>query len=195
MAFPAAHATLCNMKPRKPFHNRVVASLFAIALAFPAGAETLDEMFTQLQTAEGPAAGRLERKIWREWSKSGSPAMDLLLQRGRDAMEAGNTAIAIEHFTALIDHAPDFAEGWNSRATAYFQAGQLGPSVADIAQVLTLNPRHFGAMSGFARILEDTDQPDRALTMYQAALAIHPHLTGIEDAVKRLQTAASGQEM
>ncbi|WP_331458149.1 tetratricopeptide repeat protein [Pseudorhodobacter antarcticus] len=152
-------------------------------------------MFTQLQTAEGPAAGRLERKIWREWSKSGSPAMDLLLQRGRDAMEAGNTAIAIEHFTALIDHAPDFAEGWNSRATAYFQAGQFGPSVADIAQVLTLNPRHFGAMSGFARILEDTDQPDRALTMYQAALAIHPHLAGIEDAVKRLQTAASGQEM
>jgi hypothetical protein len=50
-------------------------------------------------------------------------------------------------------------------------------------------------MSGFARILEDTDQPDRALTMYQAALAIHPHLAGIEDAVKRLQTAASGQEM
>jgi hypothetical protein len=82
------------MKPCKPFHNHVVASFFAIALAFPAGAQTLeeqalDEMFTQLQTAEGPAASRLERKIWREWSKSGSPTMDLLLQRGRDSMSAG----------------------------------------------------------------------------------------------------------
>lgn len=186
------------MKPRAPFHNHVVASLFAILFAFsgqPAAAETLDEMFDALQTADAPAAGRLERKIWREWSKSGSASMDLLLQRGRDALDAGDTAAAIEHFTALIDHAPDFAEGFNARATAYFQAGMFGPSVADIAQVLRLNPRHFGAMAGFARILEETEKPERALTLYQAALAIHPHLEGVKDAVERLETKAAGQEM
>jgi tetratricopeptide (TPR) repeat protein len=119
----------------------------------------------------------------------------LLLQRGRDAMGAGETLAAIEHFTALIDHAPDFAEGWNARATAYFQAGLYGPSVADIAQVLRLNPRHFGALTGFARILEETGKSDQALQVYEAALAIHPHLEGVREAVERLQQDAAGQEM
>ena len=138
---------------------------------------------------------RLERQIWREWSKSGSSAMDLLLQRGRDAMSVGETGAAIEHFTALIDHAPDFAEGWNARATAYFQAGLYGPSVADIAQVLRLNPRHFGALTGFARILEETGKTDQALQVYEAALAIHPHLEGVREAVERLHQDAAGQEL
>ena len=61
------------------------------------------------------------------------------------------SGVAIEHFTALIDHAPDFAEGWNARATAYYQTGDFGPSIADIGQVLTLNPRHFGALVGLWR--------------------------------------------
>jgi len=197
MAFPAAHATLCFMKPRASLNNRIVAALFPIFLGLvtPAYAAGLDEMFEKLQTADPLEAGRLERQIWREWSKSGSAAMDLLLQRGRDAMEAGEIDAAIEHFTALIDHAPDFAEGWNARATAYFQAGLFGPSVSDIQHVLILNPRHFGALTGFARILEDTDQPERALQLYRAALAIHPNLAGVSEAVERLETTAAGQEM
>ncbi len=198
MAFPAAHATLLFMKPRASLNNHIVAALFPIFVGFtavPAFAAGLDEIFEKLQTAEPREAQRLERQIWREWSKSGSAAMDLLLQRGRDAMEAGETEAAIEHFTALIDHAPDFAEGWNARATAFYQAGQFGPSVSDIQHVLALNPRHFGALSGFARILEDTDQPDRALQIYLAALAIHPTFDGVREAVERLQTKAAGQEM
>ncbi len=198
MAFPSAHATIRVMKPHARFHNRIVAALFSIFIglgAFPALAQGVDELFDQLQTAEPAVAARLERQIWREWSKSGSAAMDLLLQRGRDAMEAGDTAAAIEHFTALVDHAPDFAEGWNARATAYFQAGQFGPSVSDIQHVLALNPRHFGALAGFGRILEETEQEERALQVYEAALAIHPHLSGVSEAVERLQTKAAGQEM
>lgn len=155
----------------------------------------LDKLFADLAAATGPAAKRIERMIWREWSKSGSAAMDLLLQRGRDAMAAGDTKQAIEHLTALVDHAPEFAEGWNARATAYFQAGLYGPSVADIARVLALNPRHFGAMAGFGRILQDADRPDQALTLYDAALAIHPGLDGIKQAADRLRAKTAGQEM
>ena len=108
MVFPTAHATISTMKPRSTFHNRIVAALFPIFLgvaSFPAAAEGVEDLLTQLQTADPQSAGRLERKIWREWSKSGSPAFDLLLQRGRDALDAGDTDAAIEHLTALIDHA------------------------------------------------------------------------------------------
>ena len=186
------------MKARRLLHNHVVAALLLLLTCFvPVGAkaEDLDSLFAQLKEADAQEAGRLEREIWNEWSKSGSPAMDLLLQRGRDAMEAGDIQTAIEHLTALTDHAPDFAEGWNARATAYFQAGQLGPSVNDIARTLTLNPRHFGALSGLGMIFEQLDQPDKALEAYKAALAIHPHLQGVIEAVERLEKDTAGTDL
>ncbi|SNX74632.1 hypothetical protein SAMN05878503_12435 [Cereibacter ovatus] len=186
------------MKAPRPFHNVIVAAILPLILAFgPAVAEApgLDDLFSRLKEADAAAAGRIEREIWMEWSKSGSASADLLLDRGRKAMAAGDTKLAIEHLTALVDHAPDFAEGWNARATAYFRAGQFGPSMADIARVLTLNPRHFGAMAGLGAMLEATEQRDRALAAYRAALAIHPHLDGVEQAVERLEAEAAGQKL
>ena len=155
----------------------------------------LDDLFAKLLTADDATSARLEQDIWREWSKSGSPAMDLLLQRGRDAMAVGDNDAAIEHLTALIDHAPEFAEGWNARATAYFQAGELGPSISDIGHVLTLNPRHFGALAGLGMIFEQLEKPEKALEVYRAALAIHPHLGGVMESIKRLEADAAGQEL
>jgi tetratricopeptide (TPR) repeat protein len=179
--------------------NRIVAALLPLALTcMMASAEDLaklDSLFERLKTAEEGEAGRIETEIWIEWSKSGSPALDLLLQRGRDAMELGDLRQAIEHFSAIIDNDPEFAEGWNARATAYYMAGEFGPSVADIGHVLTLNPRHFGALSGLAMILEESGNPDRALEVYRAAISIHPHMAGAVEAIERLETEAEGQEL
>lgn len=186
------------MKAQKWFHNVIVAALmpifFMCSIAW-AQTDVLDDLFAQLLTADEQASQRIEQDIWREWSKSGSPAMDLLLQRGRDAMAAGQTDAAIEHLTALIDHAPDFAEGWNARATAYFQAGEFGPSIDDIAHVLSLNPRHFGALAGLGMIFEELGKPEKALEVYKAALAIHPHLGGVLQSVERLEAEAAGQDL
>jgi tetratricopeptide (TPR) repeat protein len=187
------------MRVRAAILNRIVAALLPLFLTCGPGladdSAKLDELFTRLLSADEGEAGRIEREIWIEWSKSGSPAEDLLLQRGKDAMALGDFPAAIEHFTAIIDQDPDFAEAWNARATAYYMAGEFGPSVADIGKVLTLNPRHFGALSGLAMILEESGKPERALEVYKAALAIHPHLQGAADAIKRLETEAEGQEL
>jgi tetratricopeptide (TPR) repeat protein len=186
------------MRFRATYLNHLVAAILPVFLTCAAMAEDrgkLDDLFTRLLTAEADEAGRIETEIWIEWRKSGSPALDLLLQRGIDAMNLGDYGQAIDHFTAVIDHDPDFAEGWNARATAYFYAGEFGPSLADIGRVLTLDPRHFGALSGLAMILESTGQSDRALAAYRAALAIHPHLAGAVEAVERLSTQEEGQEL
>ena len=186
------------MKAILAFHNHIFAAVAVIFLgALAAGAQTvaLDDLFSRLPAAEGREAERIEREIWIEWSKSGSPAMDLLLERGRNAMAEGMPDVAVEHLTALIDHAPDFAEGWNARATAYFQTGDFGPSVSDIGRVLTLNPRHFGALAGLGMIFEQLEQPEKALEVYRAALAINPHLTDVKDSVERLQQAVGGQDL
>lgn len=198
MVFCPRCAIFTDMKAHRSFLNCIVAALcavfFASTMAF-AQTTTLDDLFTRLKSADEGASGRIEREIWNEWSKSGSPAMDLLLQRGRDAMAAGNIPEAIEHLTALTDHAPDFAEGFNARATAYYQAGQFGPSVADIARVLTLNPRHFGALSGLASIYEGLDNNAKALEIYRAALAIHPHMAGVSSAIERLEIDTAGTDL
>ncbi|HMO07860.1 MAG TPA: tetratricopeptide repeat protein [Paracoccaceae bacterium] len=191
------------MAPARVFSKWIVAALLSLFLVAPVTAQetgvapprTLDTMFADLLTAEPRVARRIEREIWNVWSKSGSATADLLLQRGREAMREGKLDAAIDHLTALVDHAPDFTEGWNARATAYFQAGLYGPSVADIAEVLKREPRHFGALAGFGAILEATGKEAEALEVYKAALAIHPHLAGIGSAVARLELKRSGQNL
>jgi tetratricopeptide (TPR) repeat protein len=185
------------MEPRRCLHNFVVAALLPFFCGGPVLAQTdrLDALFADLAESDESSSRRIEREIWAEWSKSGSPAMDLLLQRGRDAMGEGDLEAAIEHLTALTDHAPDFAEGRNALATAYFQTGDFGPSIEEIARTLALNPRHFGALSGLGTIFEELGDDARALEAYKAALAIHPHLDNVEAAIERLQTAADGQPL
>ncbi len=179
----------------------VAALLAAVWFSIPAVTSTyaqtvkLDQLFERLQQPELPEWETIEADIWREWSRSGSASMDLLLQRGRDAMQAGDLPAAIEHLTALVDHAPDFAEGWNARATAYFNAGLYGPSIADIQTTLALNPRHFGALGGLGLIFEELERPEQALAAWRAAQAIHPHRPGINDTIQRLERQVSGTDL
>lgn len=177
--------------------RNLIKSAVAALLLCPAAAVAqnpeLDPLFEALRGAEGDAAVQIESKIWEEWSRSGSPSMDLLLERGREALEAGDVEVAIEHFTALIDHAPDFAEAYNARATAYFQAGLYGPSLADIREVLDRNPRHFGALGGLALILEEIGEPEDALEAYRAVEKLYPRREGLAEAIRRLEREVEGE--
>jgi tetratricopeptide (TPR) repeat protein len=186
------------MKALRQLANGIVVavSLFGAGLA-PVWADSarLDGLFVQLQSANEADAETITKDIWLEWSKSGSPSMDFLLRRGQAALGAGETLAAIDHLSALIDHAPDFAEAYNTRATAYYQIGQLGLSLADVAKTLALNPRHFGALSGLGMIFEELNEPDKALEVYLEALKLNPHLKNVQDAVTRLDAELGGQEL
>ena len=111
------------------------------------------------------------------------------------ACAAGDYAAAIEHFTAVVDHAPDFAEGYNGRATAYYFAGLIGPALDDIRQTLVLNPRHFGALRGFGAILEQLGQDEQALEVYGKVLALSPHAPDMEEAAERLEQKLLGRSL
>jgi tetratricopeptide (TPR) repeat protein len=182
---------------RQRIKSAVGAVLLSGLLAGPAAAQEdgLDDLFTALRSAEGPAAMAIEERIWTEWSKSGSPAMDLLLERGRRALEEEDIPRAIEHFSALIDHAPEFAEAYNGRATAYFQAGLYGPSLEDIRQVLARNPRHFGAIGGLALILQEIGEEEAALEAYRTLHEIYPAREGLEEAITQLERMVAGQDI
>jgi len=175
----------------------VTAIVWGVMFSLPVWADQaeLDKLFEQLKAADAQNVDAIEQEIVAQWSRSGSPAADLLLQRGREAIVAGDLGAAIAHLTALTDYAPNFAEGWNARATAFFQAGMLGPSVDDIGKVLALNPRHFGAMSGMALILEELGDPVRALKMYRQIEVLAPHRPSVTDAIERLDKETDGQDL
>lgn len=177
------------------FLNRIVTAFFLIGVSggpIYADEAQLDLLFEQLKTPDLPNWKMVEDSIWAEWSKSGSPTMDLLLARGRKAIDAGDYATAIDHLTALTDHAPDFAEGYNDRATAYFREGRIGPALEDLRHTLALNPRHFGAMVGLGTIMDELDRPELALRAYKAAYALNPNDTELKDAIARLTKRVSG---
>ena len=155
----------------------------------------LDELFTELQNPEVEDWKKIEENIWHEWDKSGSAAMDHLLKRGVTAMQQGRLKVAVGHFSTAIDHAPDFAEAWNKRATVYYMMDEFGLSLADIQQALILNPRHFGAMSGLGSILEQIERKKDALAVYRRALEVHPHQEGVKNAVERLEAELEGTSL
>lgn len=175
----------------------VAAFLILVTYSLPSGvrAQDMESLLQQLREAEPAEAGRIVSDISREWSKSGSAAMDLLLKRGRDAMDVENLEAATEHFTALIDHAPGFAEGYHMRAMAYFNAGKIGPALGDLEMTLRLNPDHFGALRGLAVIFETLGEEDRALRGYEMVLALNPHDAEAQSGVERLLVAARGREI
>lgn len=153
----------------------------------------LDALFAQLKQAEdAQAAFRIESAINDAMMRTGSPALDLLLQRGADALSRGDAAAAVEHLTALLDHSPDIAQALNLRAVGYYRSGAIGPALDDLGHALRIEPRHFRAMQGLAVLLEEMGDADGALVLWRAALAIAPMDADIGAAVARLARLSDG---
>ncbi len=168
---------------------------FESAVAQSDSKDRLDFLFERLSDPDLEEWEEVEKEVWRLWSNSGSRSMNLLLELGTRAMAKGDLRAAVERFTVLVENAPGFAEGWNKRATAYFLMQRYSLSVADIEKTLTLEPRHFGAMSGLGMILERFDRNEEALGVYEHLVTIHPHRQEAQDAIRRLRTRVLGTEI
>ncbi|MEP5009836.1 tetratricopeptide repeat protein [Roseobacter sp.] len=142
-------------------------------------------LIEQLRDSSPERAETLADQVRREWSASGSATADYLLTRGRKAMERDDPQSAIEHFTAVIDHAPEFAQGWAERARAYY----------DLEHVLALNPNHFEAIMGLAVILDSMNRAEDAYEAYRQVEAIHPHQPGLTEALQRLEPMVRGSDL
>ena len=176
----------------------IVTALFlTVGISLPAFADEtlLDDLYQELAEADENTYAPVEQRIIAQWEKSGSAAMDLLLRRGKDALEEGEPRAAVEHFTALVDHAPDFAEGYYGRASSYYLLGLTGPALDDIRQTLVINPRHFEAMRGLAIIMEELQRPDDALEIYGLILAMHPNAVEALSSKERLELQLEGEAL
>ena len=137
-------------------------------------------LLARLRDADPFVRGFAEQALWRLWSRSGEPALDLLLAAGIEQMQTARYEEAIATFSEVIRRKPAFAEGWNKRATAYYLAGSLQRSLRDCDEVLKRNPHHFGALSGYGQIHFHLEQHDKALAYWRRALAVNPNMPGVE---------------
>lgn len=154
----------------------------------------IDALFEALARAEDPEqAAVIEAAIWRVWAHSGSDTVDLLMQRGLEALEARNFAVALDLLSSVVELAPDYPEGWNKRATLFFMIDDYQAAMADATQALALEPRHWPALMGLAIMFEDLGEPERALGAYRAALEINPQLEAARAAVERLEIEVEGR--
>ncbi len=128
-----------------------------------------------------------EQSLWLVWSRSGDPDTDAIFSRGVEQLQRQEMMEAIETFTAVIKQKPDFAEGWNKRATVYYLVGDFEKSLADCDEVMKRNPVHFGALSGYGMIYLQLGKPEQALPYFERALAVNPNLAGIEQMVEALK--------
>ncbi|WP_170475609.1 tetratricopeptide repeat protein [Ruegeria arenilitoris] len=179
----------------------IVAAIAAIVtystMSLAQQADLRDEsaLLAQLAQATPEQAVGLDRQLQALWSQSGSASADLLLERGREALDDGDVEAALEHLTALTDHAPEFAEGWHVRASAHFGIERFGMAAADLEYALTLNPNNYDAIYGLGLIFEVLEQPEQAYEVYLRALAIHPHHEEVTSAVNRLKPLIDGKAL
>ncbi len=138
---------------------------------------TETEALAALRGSDPALAARAEATLWQVWCRSGIREVDGLLEQGIEAMERHELAEAGAVFSRIIDRAPDFAEGWNKRATVRYLAEDYAGSIADCEETLTRKPHHFGALSGQGLCHMALGQYREAAALFRRALDVHPHLT------------------
>lgn len=128
-----------------------------------------------------------QQSVWLVWSRSGDAETDRLLMAGLEHMNNGRHKQAIDAFTQVIKRKPDFAEGWNKRATAHYIAGDLQKSLADCDEVMKRNPQHFGALAGYGQIYFQLEQYEKSIEYFKRALVANPNMSGIESNIRAIE--------
>ena len=151
---------------------------------------TMDDVITllnSLRDEDEAVRNTAEQSIWKIWARSGDPNVDRIYARGIREMNEGSFARAISTFTEIIKLKPDFAEGWNKRATLYFMTEQYDKSLEDCDEVMKRNPYHFGALSGYGHVHVEFRLFEQAIDYFQKALQINPNMVSVARLIERLE--------
>lgn len=156
-----------------------VAISASIALLSPAFADQtaaeLPSLFEQLRNSEeASVAAELEQAIWAHWLTGPDAASDQMMLQIQTSLQLGRHDLGLLLCNQLIDAYPEYAEGWNKRATILYLLNRPEESVADIRTTLELEPNHFGALSGLGLILLRAGDAEGALHAFEEVLSITP---------------------
>jgi len=154
----------------------IVFLLFAFSIKADQNDARLENLFEILSKTESDIQiNEVTSSIWDIWHETNDPSIEADFYRGLESMRTGDLIMSVAFFTRVIDKNPNFAEGWNKRATVYYMLGKFDASMMDIHETLKLEPRHFGAMDGMGLIFIHLEQFDKAIDIYNQMLKIFPN--------------------
>lgn len=157
---------------------------------------TMDDvvaLLNSLRDEDESVRNTAEQSIWKIWARSGDANVDRLYARGIREMNEGSFARAISTFSEIIKLKPEFAEGWNKRATLYYMTEQYDKSLEDCDEVMKRNPYHFGALSGYGHIHVEFRLLEQAIEYFQKALKINPNMVSVARLIQRLEQQLKDQ--
>ncbi len=157
---------------------------------------TMDDvvaLLNSLRDEDETVRNTAEQSIWKIWARSGDPTVDRLYARGIREMNEGSFTRAISTFSEIIKLKPEFAEGWNKRATLYYMTEQYDKSLEDCDEVMKRNPYHFGALSGYGHIHVEFRLLEQAIEYFQRALKINPNMGSVVRLIERLERQIKAQ--
>ena len=164
--------------------NWFLSLFFLLLLSASVDADQNDlrlvDLFRSLRSTESVSkASVFESKIWNIWMEHYDPEVESAMFQGVEAMKLQQFEQAFGHFSMLIKLAPDYAEGWNKRATVLYLMGRFKESEENVLRTLELEPRHFGALSGQGLIRIALQDWRGAIYFLESALKINPHMYGV----------------
>ncbi len=157
-------------------------------------AKVLGNLYAYLATApDEQSAAPLTEAIERLWLQSGSDTVALLMDRAAGMIGEKRLDVALKMLDAVVELAPDFAEGWHRRAYVFYMQGDYTRAIGDLRRVLALEPNHYKALDGLGQILREIGEKKGALAAYQRLLDVHPNWPGAKQAVGELKREVEGQ--
>lgn len=165
----------------------------AYALGIIGNVEAISALVKALRHNDPDLRSNAEQALWSIWFRSGNKSLDDMLQKGAGYIKQEQYAEAVDLLTEIIHTAPEFAEGYNQRAIAYFMLEEWEQSIDDCKKVVALNPVHFGAYAGMGQCHLRLGSLREALKAFQRALEIHPSLYGVAHAILQIQEALQEQ--
>ena len=153
----------------------------------------VDRLLVRLGDPDPQVRALAAAATWQIWSRSGDPAIDKLFAHGVEQMQAATLTEALATFDLIVKRKPDFAEGWNKRATIYFLLGRNVESLKDCDEVFRRNPRHFGALAGVGQIHLQLGHAELALEFFRRAVAVNPNMEGPAEMIPVLEELLRSQ--
>ncbi len=187
--------------PKNHLNMRVISKILIVSISLLFACKIaladqndprLNNLFKKLNETENQDEIRdLISDIWNIWYEVDDPKVIEYFEKGIQAMNLRNYPLAIRFFNNLIEEDPNFAEGWNKRATVHFMMGNFDQSMQDIIKTLELEPRHFGALDGMGLIFIHQGQFQQAIDVYDKMLEIFPFSVKTMDKKERIQSFIS----
>ena len=194
LALLAATPALAQEKPADAVKPQVVKETTPGPLA--TGEERLDNLYLRLKKERSTEQARVLAEEIREVSTraSASATIDFLMESSAKAMNDKRYGAALDFLDQVTLLAPNYAEGWNRRATLHYLLGNYPKAMSDSARVLALDPRHLGALSGVAGILQETGKDQQALRALETYLSYYPADRDAQQQMIDLMNKLAGQK-